>query len=433
MKFVILEEAAFRKFIQKSPYKSFTQTPEIAKYRESKGWTPYYFAATDNKNKILAAALIVAKPSFLGKSVYYCPGGPLMDFEDQALVDFFFKNLKKYIKSHNGYVLHIEPNYELVERSRDGNPIKNGFNRQPAIKHLQTLGFHRLPRADNPEYQFALDLGGRTPDELMSTFKSNTRGHIRKAEKMGVTVRELKREELPILKQITAATSARRHFKDKSLNYYEQMYDLFRSKGEVKFVVAEVELSSENAVSRHCAGPSSQNHNSHESESGTANFGEDSPDRCNFDDCRPTAVGAEQTESLLSVSKQRPAVSQSTLRNSILGGSVPLSAAMFILYGDEVIYLFSGSDEQYMKDYNAQYLIQWHMIKYAAEHKFKRYNFYGISGLPKNGDLNGIYEFKKGFTNANTGHVLELLGAYELPTSQPFYRLHRLLSKFKHR
>ena len=35
-------------------------------------------------------------------------------------------------------------------------------------------------------------------------------------------------------------------------------------------------------------------------------------------------------------------------------------------------------DEKYMKEYNAQYLIQWHMIKYAIEHKYKTYNFYGI-------------------------------------------------------
>lgn len=104
---------------------------------------------------------------------------------------------------------------------------------------------------------------------------------------------------------------------------------------------------------------------------------------------------------------------------------------MFMLYGDEVVYLFSGSDEEYMKEYNAQYAIQWYIIKYAAAHKFKRYNFYGISGLPQNGELDGIYEFKKGFDTKH-GKVVELIGSYELATNHLFYHLHQLLSKLKH-
>jgi len=110
-----------------------------------------------------------------------------------------------------------------------------------------------------------------------------------------------------------------------------------------------------------------------------------------------------------------------------------MSAAMFILYGSEVIYLFSGSDEKYMKEYNAQYLIQWHMIKYAIEHKFDTYNFYGIQGLPdKTSKDYGIYDFKKGFTSEKTGRVIELIGAHELPINPLFYFIHQFLSKLRH-
>ena len=41
---------------------------------------------------------------------------------------------------------------------------------------------------------------------------------------------------------------------------------------------------SEDAISKHCADSDSQNYNGYEFESGTANFGENSPNRCNFDD-----------------------------------------------------------------------------------------------------------------------------------------------------
>ncbi len=337
----------FRKFADTSPYKSFMQTPEIATYRESNGWTVYYLAAI-HEGQIKAASMLVAKPTFMGKSTYIAPGGPLLDLEDQPLTEFFLRSLKKYVKSHNGYVLHISPYYELVERDRHGEPKEGGFNHEATAKTLRNLGFIELKEASQPKYMYAVDLNDKSADELMADFKSNTRGHIRKAEKMGVTVRELKREELNIFKEITESTSKRREFEDKPLKYYEQMYDLFVPRGEVLFLVAEAD-------------------------------------------------------------------------------GVPMSAAMFMLYGDEVVYLFSGSDEKYMKDYNAQYELQWHMIKLAAEKKFKRYNFYGIHGLPDDNHPDGVYEFKKGFG----GQVLEYVGTWELPVDHKFYQLKKALKKFK--
>lgn len=352
MTFEEITEADFREYAKNSPYKSFMQTPEIAKYRELNGWTVYYLAAKYH-SEIRAASMLVAKPTFLGKSTFIAPGGPLLDLEDQALTDFFMHSLKKYIKSHNGYVLQISPYYELTERDRHGDPIPSGFNHQGAVKNLKNLGFIKEKHPSQPEIMYALDLNGKTPEELMKDFKSNTRGHIRKAEKMGVRVRELKKEELGIFKQITESTSARRHFEDKPLAYYEEMYDLFTPRGEILFLVAEAE----NATS----------------------------------------------------------------------ASLPLSAAMFILYGDEVVYLFSGSDEKYMKDYNAQYELQWYIIKYAAKKNFKRYNFYGIHGLPQEGKNDGVYEFKKGFG----GQVLEYIGTWELPVDLKFYQLKKFLKKLK--
>ena len=359
MTFEEITEAEFRDFANKNPYKSFMQTPEIAKYREENGWTVYYLAAKYS-GEIKAASMLVAKPNFLGKSIFIAPGGPLLDLEDQPLLDFFIKSLKKYIKSHNGYALHISPYFEITERDRHGDLVPGGFNHQDAIKNLKNLGFLELKDASQPKYMYALDLKGKTPEELMADFKSNTRGHIRKAEKMGVKVRELAKDELKIFKEITEKTSKRREFEDKPLSYYEEMYDLFVPRGEALFLTAEISVDSSDAA-------------------------------------------RESTETL------------------------PLSVAMFMLYGNEVVYLFSGSDEQYMKDYNAQYELQWYMIKYAAEKKFKRYNFYGIHGLPDDSQKDGVYEFKKGFG----GQVLEYAGTWELPIDLKFYSLKKFLKKFK--
>ena len=350
MKFITLKPEQFQKFAKHYPDKSFFQTQEIATLREKNGWTVYYFGVEEN-HKLIAASLVTAKPAFLGKSVFYAPGGPLLNYEDTKLVKFFFEKLKAYAKSHNGYVLHIEPYYALIERDRDGNIIEGGFNHQKAISNLISVGFKEV-RPDNPKYMFILEIEGKTEQEIFSSFKQNTRNLVSRTAKKGIIVRELDKEELPKFKKITESTSERRHFTDKTLDYYENMYDLFAKKDQVKYVVAEID------------------------------------------------------------------------------GKI-ISAGMFMLYGDEVIYLFSGSDEAYMKEYNAQYAIQWYMIRYAIEHKFKRYNFYGIQGLPDPSQPGyGIYKFKKGF-GAKYGSVVELIGAYEASVNPFFYQLHQFLRRIK--
>ena len=384
MKFEEITAEEFRAYASNSPYKSFMQTPEIATLREKSGWTTHYVAVRKD-GEILAGSLLVSKPAFMKKLYFYAPGGPLLDLEDTKLVNFFFENLKSFIKSKNGYLLHIDPYYELIERDRDGLPVEGGFNHKKALENLEKLGFKEMKNASQPKYLFVKPIETRTETELMDGFKRNTRNHIRKAEKMGVKIRELDRSELDKFKAITESTSERRNFTDKPLSYYETMYDLFHDRGEVKFMVAEAVVP-EDGTARGL------------SEVTTENEG-----------ASPVTTGASDPSRECATS----------------GTTTVLSAAMFMTYGREVIYLFSGSDQQYMRDYNAQYLIQYHMIKFAAENNFDVYNFYGINGLPdENSKDYGIYEFKKGFG----GHVVELIGSFELSLSKTY----TLAKKIRH-
>ena len=85
---------------------------------------------------------------------------------------------------------------------------------------------------------------------------------------------------------------------------------------------------------------------------------------------------------------------------------VPIAAAMFSLYGDEITYCFSGSRRAYQK-YGGSSLMLWRMIEYACRHNYRQMNFYGAR--PMRG--NGVYEFKRGFN----GRVAELVGTFILP------------------
>ncbi|MBQ6396325.1 peptidoglycan bridge formation glycyltransferase FemA/FemB family protein [Candidatus Saccharibacteria bacterium] len=88
----------------------------------------------------------------------------------------------------------------------------------------------------------------------------------------------------------------------------------------------------------------------------------------------------------------------------------PLAAGMFLLYGPEVVYLYSGSDPEENKKCGS-YAVQWYMLEYALKHGYKTYNFYGTHPFQSD----GVFRFKAGFR----AEVKELMGTFALPLSLP--------------
>ena len=100
------------------------------------------------------------------------------------------------------------------------------------------------------------------------------------------------------------------------------------------------------------------------------------------------------------------------------------SGAMFMFYGKEVVYLFSGTSSEFIT-MKTQFLLQWHIIQYAVENGYEIYNFGGITGdLKPSNSQYGVYEFKKNFG----GNVIEYIGDFDLIVS-PFKSFLRKIMK----
>lgn len=401
MNFAELTEEEFTNFADSHPQKSFFQTKEIAKLRHSNGWD-YYYVGVKQNNHIVAATLLLSKKRKLGYYEFYAPRGFLCDYHNKELLKEFTNNIKKYIKQKKGYVLRIEPYICLKERDIDGKIVENGENNEAVITTLTNLGYQYDSESEQAKWMFVLDIDSKDSATIFKNMRQNTRNLIRKAEKNCIEIRELSREELPLFKKVTSATSDRRNFVDKSLKYYEDMYDLFHDKNYIKYMIAEVNLHTLlHSLNKEYSELQEKIKQYKESKKSEGKLKE----------------ALVLTESL---QKRIDEVEEYLKDNEKL----VLSVGSFILYGDEIIYLNSGNYKEYMH-YNAQYLLQWTMIQYGIEHHYKRYNFYGISGnFDKNDSSYGIYEFKKGFN----GYVIENIGTFNLPIRNIYY-IHKLLNK----
>lgn len=404
MKFLELTEEEFRDYLNQSPQKTFLQTPEIGKLRKKGGWEVVYLGVKENET-IVAATMLVSQKNFFNSYEFYASRGPLLDFQNEELVQFFFQELINYTKDKNGYILRIDPYLIYHERDIDGNVVTDGINNEKVVSLLKQIGFKRREHTEQVRWMFSIDLG-KTEEELMKSFRSNVRNYIRKTEKMGITVKELTKEELPALKKITEETGRRKGFVDKPLTYYEDMYDLYHERGEIRYLLATIHLEDYlNNLNEELKGYEETLANTEDihSKQGIR---------------KSLSINIENT-------KKRISETETLIQQK--GTEIDLSAAMFMMTGDEVIYLFSGNYDEYMK-FNAQYAIQWEMICYANAKGFKKYNFYGISGnFDKEDPEYGVYEFKRGFS----GYVEELIGEFEIPSKKQTYTVFSIMNNTK--
>jgi len=391
MKFCELKDKEFMNFVNSRPEKNFFQTTMMRDRIKKENKETYLVGVKDDNNKVIAAAFIAENGSkFLGKKVFESYKGFILDYKNKELLKYMTDEVKKFLKTKNALRLIIDPYIVNVTRDMEAREVE-GPNNKDVDKYLKELGYKYNHNGAQVKWCYCLDINGKTSDEVFSDFRSSTKNNINKTiTKFKLNIRDLSKEQLSEFKKVTEDTCDRRDFKDKTLEYYEDMYDAF--KDDVIFKICELNCDTYISTMEE----------------------ENEEFRRKIEELSDSASNKKKKEEM---HKQMDAnikkIEEVKELKKEKGNIIPLSAAMFMLYGDEIVYLFSGSYEEYMK-YCGQYRLQWEIIKYAADNKYRRYNFYGIQDVfnPKGKDY-GVYEFKKGFG----GYVEELLGSYILNIS----------------
>lgn len=321
----------FAKFAEKQECANFLQSAEMYDRYIAKG-REVYLIGVKNGKRLVGAGLAVAMRAYGKWKIFNCPGGPLVDYGNNEVLRAFTEGAKKFLKARGGMILQISPNIIARERDIDAEVVPGGADNMAVREALCGLGYKYLGEYEQAKWVYKLGVKGADLDALYKDFRKGHKLSIRYAkDRYGVKIRELKYDELPILKELAAEAGEYHGFRPPEVEYFQEMHRAFGDK--VKFLVSEM------------ADPET-------------------------------------------------------------GEKVVTAGAMFVLYGPEVVYLYSGSDRKYKK-YGGPHLMQWQMIQYAAKHGFCEYNFYGVRPVAGN----GVYAFKRGFK----GRVVELLGTFMLP------------------
>lgn len=422
MKLITLSKEEFKNFADKHPQITFHQTEEWANLKKVNNWSSHYIGLEDNK-EIIAGALLLSKTlPIIKRKMFYSPRGFLIDYKNKIILEQFTKKIKEYIKKEKGIFVKIDPYVEYQEHDNNGE-IVAGYENKDAVTNLKELGynffgFNLMQDTLQPRWMHVIETKNRTEEEILNDMESKTRQILRKNKKCGITTREITREELPIFKDIMKHTSDRREFVDRPLSYYEAMWNNLHDSGILKILIAEInfDIYEQNTKEEKETIEKELKDRIYKKENNLLKMNEKKYNTSNKQD----------EEAIKRLEKQLEKIKE---LKEIYGSTEILGGILFLIYGNEVLSLHGGSHARLMQ-FQSAYTLHYAGIKMAIAGNYNRYNFYGITGdFRKENPLYGLYLFKKSFG----GHVVELIGEYDLIISKFWYQTYNLAFNTYHK
>ena len=248
-------------------------------------------------------------------------------------------------------------------------------------------------------------LHGETPQSLMKQFDSQRKRNIKKAQKYGVKVRMLHKEELNLILDLYRETEERTGFISRPDDYMQGFNDTY---GEnILLPLAYIDLDE---YMQQLSEELTQAEISRDQMMANENKSEKQLTKIAQKDRDIDHIKQE----LLEISELRKTDGQ------ILN----LAAGMFFQNHYEVNYYSGGSSTKYNK-FMGPYAMHWYMINYCLDHGYDRYNFYGVSGdFTEDSEDYGVYRFKRGFN----AQIEELVGDFIKPINKTRYNAYQLLT-----
>jgi peptidoglycan pentaglycine glycine transferase (the first glycine) len=210
----------WREFVASAPTGDVLQCMEWGELKSRTGWQPYTLAAIDD-DRIVAGAMALKRPAPFGRSLIYCPRGPVVDPTDAAVYGCLIDALRGLAREHRAVLLKIDP--PLVGDAAAAAFRESGFQPAPAVDE----GFGGTqPRA-------VMRTAPLEDDEaLLMRFKPKTRYNVRLAERKGVQVTaDTTRRDLEEFYALLQETAARDGFGVRDFRYFGDLWDCIIDRG----------------------------------------------------------------------------------------------------------------------------------------------------------------------------------------------------------
>lgn len=216
------------KFVLNSDQNNLFQCSPWASIKSN--WGHVFTSVTDN-NEVVGTALVLIRKLPLGKTLFYVPRGPVMDYKNKELVSFYINELKKLGKKRHAIVLTFDPCllsrvYPYVDRNEE-HPYQNN----DVIEYIKSLGVkHRgftvhLGESIQPRFNAEMDV---TPD-YKEVIPRKTFRFFGYAEHKGIEIYE-GHEYLDDFAKTMRYTESRKNIALRNEEYFSNMLNVYGDK-----------------------------------------------------------------------------------------------------------------------------------------------------------------------------------------------------------
>lgn len=240
MKFIKdLSEKEYQAFWEKTPNNHFMQSYEWGQAcKKNRDQIPCYVGLKNDKDELVATALLLKKKTPLNMCYFYAPRGFTMNYEDNKILTEFTNGLKNYLKEENAIYLKLDPPLMYQEVNTEGEKVEDGKNNYVIFNNFLNLGykhkgFNKLYEGNQPRYTFRTYYNKYNSfDEVEKTFSKSFSKPLKRSYNYDIEIYQS--DEVKTFHELIKLISDKDGFNEYSFDYYNNVYEELSKKGYIK-------------------------------------------------------------------------------------------------------------------------------------------------------------------------------------------------------
>ena len=376
----------FNSFASKHELKRIYQTYSWGLVKDN--WKTHLVGVKED-GKIIAACMIMFRKLIGSYTVGYITRGPLIDYDNNSILEFFIKSIKTFGKQQNAVFIKFDPNIKIEKVELKEKDTVAGLQSLELVERLKKCGaiFNGYEMDFHKTIQPRIQLNFPISDDYKQRLPKDTLKKLKKSDMYGVVVKEGKPEDMHRFMEMIHKTEERKGIALRDEKYFYKMRNAFRDNHTLLIATIDYEQA--------------------------------------FKKCEEEI----DTLSRKLVEKQFGSKHANNAYNQLyqLGRreeelhedakdykeGTPIAALLVLEDGETAELLYSGFDERYKKYFPA-YALRCRAIEWAKDRGCKWFNFGGVQGDFKG----GLYEFKSQFNPLIDVYI----GEFDIPCNQILYK-----------
>lgn len=396
-----MDTYSFTTSISQEDFDAFASSHELSHLMQSWNWAKVksnwksLHTAVYKNGTLAGTALVLIRSLPGGFSMFYIPRGPLLDYHDQELLNFYIQSLKKEARRHHALFIKMDPGIEIghydssnPERPHNGNEAMVSILEKAGAIHQ---GFTReISQTIQPRYHSILD----KPDDLLAAMPKKTRKMVKEAEKRHLEICSGQQELLDDFAALVEKTESRKHVALRNKEYFAQLLSAFPQDSVIMVAYADL-----------------------------GRIMADNQKRLEDIEKQIAGLCENQKKKLFTLEEQKASVLKDIKNIQEIADAAgtmertPVAGVLTVQFGKNAEMLYAGMDERFRR-FMPQYKTYIENFQWAFDHGCEHFSMGGVEGSLDD----GLTRFKDHFAP----EIHEYIGEFDIPVNHLLYRASKI-------